>query len=266
MILSSPGSIAFEIFGFPVYFYGIIMACAVLAGFFVASWVWKKYYGENNVMLDLAPWLIITGFLGARIYYCLLNFSYYSEHLADIFNVRQGGLSIHGMFLACVLFLVIYAGVKKIPFWKMAAPMVLGVSLAQSIGRWGNFFNSEAFGRPFDGFIKLYIAPQFRPEEFADCEYFHPAFLWESLLDLAIFTVLILIMTKTKGKNPLFITSLYFFMYSIVRISIENLRTDSVLYVFNLPVAMVVSTGILFVSFAGIIYSVILCRSSLHNG
>ncbi|MBO7672694.1 prolipoprotein diacylglyceryl transferase [bacterium] len=265
MILSSPGNVAFEFFGLPIYFYGIIMACAVLAGVFVAFWAWKKYYTQDSMILDLAPWLIITGIFGARVYYCLLNFHYYAEHLNEIFNVRQGGLSIHGMFLACLVFLIIFARCKKISLWKLSAPMLLGVSIAQSIGRWGNFFNSEAFGKPFDGFLKLYIAPQYRPPEFADCEYFHPAFLWESLLDLAIFVVLFLIMKKTNGKNPLFITSLYFFMYSVVRILIESIRTDSIFYVFNLPVATVVSIAIMFISLSGILYSVILCRSSLHN-
>jgi len=265
MILSSPGCVAFEIFGFPVYFYGITMACAVLVGFWITYWVGQKYYEQKNIIFDLAPWLIITGFLGARIYYCLLNYQYYSEHVTEIFNIRQGGLSIHGMFLACVLFLIIFAHFKKISFWELGASMVLGVSVAQSIGRWGNFFNSEAFGRPFDGFLKLYIAPQYRPVEFADCEYFHPAFLWESLLDLAIFVILFFIMRKTNGKNPLFITSLYFFMYSIVRILIENIRTDSVCYVFNQPVAIIVSVMIMFISLSGILYSVILARSNLHN-
>lgn len=264
MIISSPGSVAFEIFGFPIYFYGITMACAVLVGICVASWCWNKYYSTENqkgLVLDLAPWLVITGFLGARIYYCVLNFQYYSEHLSEIFKIRQGGLSIHGMFFACIVFLIIFTHYKKICIWNLTAPMVLGVSLAQSVGRWGNFFNSEAFGRPFDGFLKLYIAPQYRPFEFVDYSYFHPTFLWESLSNLLIFVVLLLILKITNGKNPLLITSLYFFSYSIIRILIESLRLDSVLYVFNLPVATVVSTLIMFISLAGIVYAIITRRN-----
>lgn len=259
MIISSPSSVAFEIFGFPVYFYGITMALAVCAGIFTSHKAWKKYYANENskdLILDLAPWLVMAGFAGARIYYCLLNFGYYSHHLTEIFNLRQGGLSIHGMFIACLLFLLIYAHKRGQNLWNLTAPMVLGVSIAQSIGRWGNFFNSEAFGKPYDGFIKLYIAPQYRPAEFIDYSYFHPTFLWESLLDLVIFVVLLYVFKRSKGTKPLFTTSLYFFMYGIVRIFVENLRIDSALNVFNIPIAVIVSSVIIVLALIGLVISI----------
>ena len=258
MIITSPGSVAFEIWGFPVYFYGIIMAFAIIAGTLVADRVWIKYYSADyskDTLLNLAPCLIIMGFLGARLYYCLVNFEYYSIHPAEIFNIRQGGLSIHGMFFICFIFLILCSYFKKINLWKLTASMSLGIALAQSVGRWGNFFNSEAFGRPYDGFLKLYISPQYRPLEYADYSYFHPTFLWESLLDLGIFVILFFVFKRTKGSNPLFISSLYFLLYGLVRIFVEYLRVDSALYICNMPIAVFVSVIILVLSLIGIIIS-----------
>lgn len=252
MILTSPGAVAFSIFGFSVYWYGIIMACAILAGAYVADWAYRKWFavkGEEELLFDLIPWLVAIGFAGARLYYCILNFGYYFAHPLSILNVREGGLSIHGMFLACAVFLLFYCK-KKISFFKLAAPMCLGISLAQSIGRWGNFFNSEAFGRPFDGFIKLYVQPAFRPEAYAGMEYFHAAFLYESVLDLLIFVVLYWVISKSS-RSPLFVTSLYFFLYAIVRILVESIRIDSTAFVFGLPVALFVSVILLFLASIG---------------
>lgn len=238
MILSSPGAVAFDIFGLSVYWYGIIMALAIFVGTFVADWAYKKTGGDDS-LLDLTPWLVLTGFLGARLYYCALNYSYYFVHPSEILNVRQGGLSIHGMFFACVVFLVVYCKRKRQSFFNLTAPLCMGVSLAQCIGRWGNFFNSEAFGTPFDGFVKLYISPAFRPEIYKTSEYFHPAFLYESALDLLVFVLLFVALRRKQ--TPLFITSLYFLLYGGVRIVVENVRIDSAAYVFGLPIALVVS-------------------------
>ena len=181
MILTSPGAEAFSIFGLTVYRYGIIMAFAILIGAYAADWAYRKYFlvNENNdLLLDLMPWLIIVGFAGARIYYCILNYHYYLAHPLSILNVREGGLSIHGTLLACIIFLIVYAKKKGIKLFNLTAPLVLGLALAQSIGRWGNFFNSEAFGKPLEsGFIKLFIPEALRPLQYRQFEYFHPAFL-----------------------------------------------------------------------------------------
>lgn len=251
MILSSPGAVAFDIFGLSVYWYGIIMAFAILVGAYIADWAYKKQ-GGGNLLTDLIPWLVLTGFTGARLYYCVLNFSYYFAHPLEILNVRQGGLSIHGMFLACIVFLVVYCKRKNIDTFSLLAPLCFGVSLAQSIGRWGNFFNSEAFGRPFDGFLKLYIAPALRPEMYIGKEYFHPTFLYESVLDLLIFCLLFYVIRKNKYSS-LFVTSLYFLLYGIVRIIVECVRVDSAAYVLGLPVALIVSMFLVVAGITGIL-------------
>ncbi len=250
MILSSPGAVAFEFLGISVYWYGIIMAFAILAGAYVADWAYGKT--GKGLLLDLMPWLVVVGFTGARIYYCILNYSYYFSHPLEILNVRQGGLSIHGMFIACLIFLIIYCKRKRLEFFRLTAPLCCGVALAQSIGRWGNFFNSEAFGRPFDGFLKLYIAPAYRPVGFENNEYFHPAFLYESILDLIIFIVLLVVIRKTS-KSPLFITSLYFLLYGAVRIIVENIRIDSAAYIAEIPVPIVASVLLVAAGMCGIL-------------
>lgn len=251
MILSSPGGVAFDIFGFSVYWYGIIMACAIFIGAYVADWTYKQK-GGNDLLMDLFPWLVLTGFAGARLYYCLLNHSYYLTRPLEILNVRQGGLSVHGMFLAVVVFLVIYCKKKHVDLFSLTAPLCVGVAIAQCVGRWGNFFNSEAFGKPFDGFLKLYIEPALRPEAYASSEYFHPAFLYESVLDLAIFVVLFWCVYKSKA-SPLFVTSLYFMLYGIVRVIVEGIRIDSVAYIYNLPVPVIASFIIIIFAAVGLL-------------
>ena len=251
MILSSTGAVAFEIFGLSVYWYGIIMAFAILVGAYTADWAYKQK-GGNDLLMALFPWLVLTGFAGARLYYCLLNYSYYLTRPLEILNVRQGGLSIHGMFLACVIFLVVYCKKKQLDVFSLTAPLCVGASIAQCIGRWGNFFNSEAFGKPFDGFLKLYIEPALRPAAYANSEYFHPAFLYDSVLALLICAVLMFVLHKTKA-SALFITSLYFLLYGVVRIIVESVRIDSAAYVFELPVALVVSLFLVCAGVTGIL-------------
>jgi len=253
MILMSPGAVAFQIFGLSVYWYGIIMACAILVGTFTADWAYKKR-GGGDLIFDLIPWLVLVGFVGARIYYCILNWHYYFVRPLSVLNVREGGLSIHGALLACLIFLFFYARKKNVPLFDLTAPMTLGLALAQSLGRWGNFFNSEAFGSPIEtGFVKLYIPEALRPLQYKAFEYFHPAFLYESILDFGIFLVLLL--AFRKNKNSLFITSLYFALYAIARILVESIRIDSVANVAGIALPIWVSSVILIVSVFGLIKS-----------
>lgn len=251
MILSPPNPVAFEVFGVDIYWYGIILAFAILLGAYVADLVYRKFYLQNNEMdllLDFIPWLILVGFLGARFYYCVVNFDYYSAHVGEILNFRQGGLSIHGMLIACSLLLVIYSKVKKISFFDFCAPLCVALPLAQSIGRWGNFFNSEAFGKPYDGFLKLYIAPEFRPNIYSGVEYFHPTFLYEGVFDFLIFVVLFLLLKSGKFSS-MFIVGEYLFLYSAIRIFVEFIRVDSISFILGVPVAVFVSIIIMLIAY-----------------
>ncbi len=246
----SPGAVAFTIFDMPVYYYGIILAVAIFAGVYTADFLYKKYYNKISYIFDFTPYMVILGILGARLYYCAVNYSYYFLHPLEIFNIRQGGLSIHGMIIVGIFALFVFSKIYKMSFLKLVDVFLCGTALAQSIGRWGNFFNSEAFGLPTDLPWKLYIPASHRTLEYINFEYFHPTFLYESILDFCIF--IILLFCFRKKLQPGMIACLYLIMYSVVRIFVEHFRIDSVLNVAGLPVAQIVSIIMLFVGIIGL--------------
>ena len=248
----SPSDIAFNIFGFPVYFYGIIMACSIFIGVYTAYFLYKKFYDSVNAekIIDMSPFLIIIGVLGARLYYCLVNYSYYAGHPFEILNIRQGGLSVHGMIIIGIAALYDFSKVYKMPFLKLLDVFLCASALSQSIGRWGNFFNSEAFGTPTNLPWKLFIPVSHRPLEFINYEYFHPTFLYESILDFLIFIILVVCLRK----YPSGITAcIYLILYSVVRIFVEALRTDSVLNLAGFPVAQVMSACLILIGIVGLL-------------
>lgn len=251
MIIQSPGDIAFTLAGFQVYSYGVILAFACFVGVYTAYLVFKKFSESENpdCIWDISPYAIIFGILGARLYYCLLNYSYYFSHPIEIFYIREGGLSIHGGIIAGIIALYFSSKKCRLPFLKILDSFAVGAILAQSIGRWGNFFNSEAFGFPTDGFLKLYIAPAFRPVEFLGFEYFHPTFLYESILDFLIFLILILVIKKFSVKIPGLTLCTYLMLYSVVRLVVEQLRIDSALNISGIPIAQIISVGIFALAF-----------------
>jgi len=243
MILNSPSISTISLFGFDIYFYGLILAFAVFSGFYVAYYLFKKYYNEifAEKFFDFSPLLLIGGIFGARLYYCILNYEYYFIHPIEILNLRQGGLSIHGMMIFGAISLFAMAKYYKINFFKLIDTFCCALPLAQSIGRWGNFFNSEAFGLPTsDSILKLYIAPNNRPIGFENFDFFHPTFLYESIFDLLIFLILFNLF-KYFSKTPGNICSLYLICYGFIRYWIEQLRIDSALNIFNIPIAQIMS-------------------------
>ena len=251
-MFQSPNDIAFSIFNFPIYYYGIILSFSIFVGVLATYYLYKNFYIEKaSYIIEFSSYIILFGIIGARLYYCFVNYPYYLYQPLDIFNIRQGGLSIHGMIIAGVLSLYFLARRYKMSFFKLTDAFLCATPLAQSIGRWGNFFNSEAFGSPTDLPWKLYIAPIHRPIEYINYEYFHPTFLYESILDFFIFIIL-LSLFKKMSKTPGIITCLYLILYSIVRIFVEHFRIDSVLYISGIPIAQLVS--ILLILFALILF------------
>ena len=249
-MFKSPSEICFSIFGIDIYYYGIVMAIAVLTGVFFSNYVRKKCYPEisENDFFDVLFFSVISAFIGARLYYCLFSFSYYSNHLSAIFDFRQGGLSIHGGLLFGFLVGITVAKFKKLPILKFLDLSVLGIILAQAIGRWGNFFNSEAFGRPTEIFCKLYIPISHRPLEYVNYEYFHPTFLYESILDVVVFLILFFVIKKLLKNIDGVMFCVYLILYSFVRILVEHFRIDSILYFGKIPLPSVVSILIIVVA------------------
>lgn len=248
-MFKSPSEIFVSIFNIDIYYYGLIMSIALLCGIFTANFIRKKYYKNisENDFFDIAFFIVIFGFIGARLYYCLFSYEYYSNHISEILNFRQGGLSIHGGIIFGLLAGLISTKIKKISFLKLSDIFSYGLILAQAIGRWGNFFNSEAFGKPTDIFCKLYIPPTHRPLEYINFEYFHPTFLYESILDILIFLILIILLKKKKFPDGI-VFGIYLSLYSIARILVESLRIDSVLYIYSIPLPIIISAILLFTS------------------
>ena len=230
-MFQSPGQIVFTIGNVSIYYYGIIMGFSILIAVLTADFIQKKYYKDlpTDIVYDCAPYVVFGGIIGARLYYCLLNSSFYSKYPSEILKIWHGGLSIQGAILGGAILGFIYLKFKKISFLKMADVFSYGIILGQAIGRWGNFFNSEAFGFPCDLPWKLFIPKFARPIYYADFSYFHPTFLYESLADIIIFILLFFVIRKkTTGDNGI-VFAAYLILYATVRIFIESIRIDSVL-------------------------------------
>ena len=268
MILSSPGDVLFDFGTVKIYYYGLIMAVAVIFGLLTCRLICKKFYAKNDwdITYNLTLGSIICGFLGARIYYVIASYNYFSNHPSEIFAFHHGGMSIHGAILGGLIFAVIYLKIKKLPILKYLDILAIGLVTGQIIGRWGNFFNSEAFGLPTFSFLKLYIPPEKRPVEFAQFDYFHPTFLYESLLNIVVLIILIAIfykirhpelvsgsLSETPNYNFGFVTFTYILLYSIIRFFFFFIRLDSVLNFGDVPLAQVVSIAGILIGLIGII-------------
>ena len=264
----SPGDIAFSIGSVSVYYYGIIMAVSLCVGILVARMITGKFYPMINteVIYDISPHIIIGSIIGARIYYCLLSYNYYIQNPSEIIQLWHGGISIHGAIIGGLVGGTIYAKRHKLPILKLCDIFSYGLVLGQALGRWGNFFNSEAFGLPTENFLKLYIPIYKRPLEYMQYNYFHPTFLYESILDICIFLILFFVIRKfityqlpslqtselLSCRNDGIIFFSYLILYSIARIIIEQIRIDSVLNVFGIPIAQIVSVLAILIGIIGI--------------
>lgn len=264
-MFQSPGDILFTIFDFPVYYYGLILAAACLIGVCTAYKVFKKYNPDKDYELiwDFSAYVILAGILGARLYYCLLNPVYYYYHPNEILFIRQGGLSIHGGVTIGILTLIILARSHKLPVWNLLDSFACGTAVAQAVGRWGNFFNSEAFGFPTELPWKLFIPLERRPAVFADYSFFHPAFLYESILDFIVFLLLLLLMKKFAKKQPGLTFCLYLILYSLVRVFTEYIRIDSALNLYGIPIAQLISVS--WIAIALVIMILLIRRNNSLN-
>lgn len=234
---TSPGPVIFEIGPLSVRWYGLLIASAVLIGLTLSQYLAKLRQINPDLIGDLAIWLVLGAIPCARAYYVIFQWSEYAPNPADIIAIWKGGIAIHGAILGGVIAALIFAKIKQIPFWQLADLVAPSLILGQAIGRWGNFFNSEAFGAPSDLPWKLYIPPEnryFLPMEYAKSEYFHPTFLYESLWNLMVFALLIFLFRQDlKGKMSLKSGTLflvYLIAYSAGRVWIEGLRMDSLMF------------------------------------
>jgi phosphatidylglycerol:prolipoprotein diacylglycerol transferase len=211
-----------------------------------------RYYKISSELIwDLATYWILGAVTGARLYYVVYAWEYFREHLIEIPMIWNGGLAIHGLLLGGFGTLLLYTRQKKINFGTLADILAPAIALAQSCGRWGNYFNQELFGRPSNLPWSIPIDQLHRPEVYANFTHFHPTFLYESLGNFLVFTLLMIwhYRRQVRGQNkflPGLIFVAYLGLYSLLRFTMEFLRVDYSPLIFGFRVAQIVSLLVVF--------------------
>ena len=240
-MFTSPGAIAFEMGPLVVRWYGLLIAGAVLLGVNLASRLAVRRGVDPDSVADLAFALVLGAIPGARIYYVLFQWQDYVGHPEKMIAIWEGGIAIHGAILGGMLAAWGFARWKNLSFWVLADIVAPALILGQAIGRWGNFFNSEAYGSPTDLPWKLFIPPDRRFPGFENIAYYHPTFLYESIWNVMVFGLVLGLFLRLGNRvRPGFIFSVYAIGYSLGRLWIEGLRSDS-LMAGGLKMAQVVS-------------------------
>ena len=260
---TSPGEEIFKLGSFRLKWYGVLIATAVLIGVNLSMRLAKSRNVDPEAIADLAIWLILGAIPAARLYYVAFEWQTYSQHPEQIIKIWEGGIAIHGAIIGGSIAAIIFAKLKQLSFWQLADIVAPSVALGQTIGRWGNFFNSEAFGRPTELPWKLYIPKDRRPFEYINFDYFHPTFLYESLWNLLVFIVLMWLLIDDNRHHRLRTGSIflaYLIAYSIGRFGVEGLRTDSLMFG-SLRIAQVISLAGIAIGSIGLLWLYIRRRS-----
>lgn len=226
--LSDP--VAISVFGLSIRWYAIFILTGLVVALLVMRWL-ARYRGlDPDFPLDAAPWVVLAALVGARGYYLLLKWSYYVDHPTEAIDVRLGGLTVHGAIAGGVIALWLYCRHRGERFLTWGDITVAALPIGQAIGRWGNWANQEAFGKPTNLPWAVEIDPAHRPAEYAQYSTFHPTFLYESLCDLVIAATLMWVV-RNMPRNAFWREGdaiwIYCILYGLVRFVIERMRTDS---------------------------------------
>ena len=281
-------SSGFDVFGYHIAFYGVVIGIGMLLGWLIAEWMAKRTGQNTEFYLDFALVAIIVSVIGARLYYVVFAWEEFADNPISVFNLRTGGLAIYGGIIAAVITAVIYTRIKKYSFWLLADTGCIGLITGQIIGRWGNFFNREAFGKYSDGLFamqldrrdvsyvfkdtvsveklqELYVGKTAAMNRILDIrnhvvslngiEYIqvHPTFLYESIWNLCLLVLLILYTKHKKFDGEVML--LYLAGYGLGRVWMEGLRTDQ-LFLWGTPfaVSQLLSALIVVVAVGTIVY------------
>ena len=239
---------------FAIAYYGIVIACGMIGGVLIASSIAKRSGQNPDDYYDIAIYAIIFAVLGARLYFVIFNWDYYAQDLTRIFNIREGGLGIYGGIIVAIITVYIVNKRKKLDFGLVADTAGPALVFGQCLGRWGNFFNREAFGGYTDNLLAMQIPVSAVRQNEITAELWehaveiegityiqvHPTFLYESLWNLALMIGLLIYWKHRKFNGEVFL--LYLLIYGFGRFWIESLRTDQlILPILEVPVSMVVA-------------------------
>lgn len=230
-----------------IRWYAVFILIGIIAGLRLCRWLAARRGLDPDFLLDLAPWLVFLGIAGARLYYVVLEWAYFQNHLREAVNIRTGGLSIHGGIVVGIVVIVVFCRLNGQPPLTWMDIVVPGVALGQAIGRWGNWANQEAFGEPTGLPWAVTIDPNRRPAGLEDQATYHPTFLYESLFNLANAVMLSWLVVRAPRIAWLQsgdIGAFYLIAYGVARFAIERIRTDS-LYIGPLPAAYWLSMGLI---------------------
>ncbi|WP_430494734.1 prolipoprotein diacylglyceryl transferase [Rossellomorea marisflavi] len=248
--------IAFQLGPISVHWYGVIIGLGIALGMYMVIRESKRQGLHPDTFIDLLVWAIPIAIISARIYYVAFEWNnYYADHPEDIIKIWNGGIAIHGALIGSVLTTIIFAKVKGLFFWKLADIAAPSLIVGQAIGRWGNFINQEAHGREVSRqFLENLHLPRFIIDQmYIDGSYYHPTFLYESLWNVVVLILLLIIRRKVKSlrRGELFLT--YVIGYSIGRFFVEGMRTDS-LMLGDFRFAQVISIALIVVAIVTMIY------------
>lgn len=252
--------VAFSIFGLEIYWYGIIISTAILAGLLTATSIAKKTGQNPETYTELLIYGLVGSIVGARLYYVAFSWEYYKNDIIKIFALREGGIAILGGVIGGAIVCILFAKWKKINPLLIMDTCAAGMILGQAIGRWGNFFNMEAFGGYTESLFAMAInveKAKYLPQELMDkllvidqTQYIqvHPTFFYEFAWNLAVFIIIMMFIYKKKFDGE--VVCMYFVGYGLGRVWIEGLRTDQLLIGnTNIPVSQLLA-GILVIVFS----------------
>lgn len=256
-----------EVFGIRIAFYGMIIGLAMIVGAAIAYHEANKTKQNVEDYIDFTLWTLILAIVGARLYYVIFEWDYYKDNLLEIVTgIRNGGLAIYGGIIASLITLIVFTKIRKLNFWQMADTACLGLVAGQIIGRWGNFFNREAFGGYTNSIFAMQIpvseangvtSDLLRNSYLYNGESFiqvHPTFLYEGLWNLGVLIILMLYKKHKKFHGEVF--ALYLIGYGIGRAWIEGLRTDQLIIKgLNIAVSQVLSIVLVIAAIAFIVYN-----------
>ncbi|AMC00049.1 prolipoprotein diacylglyceryl transferase [Aerococcus urinaehominis] len=248
--------VAFDIFGWPIYWYGLIIGLGMFIGISLGCREFKSKRFNEDFILNMLMWAIPIGFIGARLYYVIFEWDYYRHNLSEIVQIWNGGIAIYGGIIAAVLTIYWYCRRQGILFLFILDVMAPYLLLVQAIGRWGNFVNQEAHGGPVSvAFLRETLhLPEFIVQGmYIDGTYYHPTFLYESIWNFVGFAVLSYLRSKPHLLKEGATTALYCIWYGCGRFFIEGMRTDS-LMLGPVRVSQILSLILVLAGIIGFIY------------